>query len=183
MDREQGYQLVLKNVKNKNLVKHMLAVEAVMRKLAQHLGEDEETWSLAGLVHDVDLGETLDKPKKHGLVAAEMLEKEGAPPEVIQAVRAHNHVLNLPRKSLMDKGLYAADPLTGLIVAAALIHPKKKLNAIDTQFVLKRFKETHFARGAGRKQISACSELGLTLEDFIEMGVTAMQTESENLGL
>ncbi len=183
MNREQGYQLVRSHVKNKNLVKHMLAVEAVMRALARHLGEDEEMWSLAGLVHDVDLGQTLDKPKKHALVAAEMLEKEGAPPQVIQAVRAHNEILHLPRKSLMDKALYAADPLTGLIVAAALIHPKKKLAAIDSEFVLNRFKEKHFARGASRKQISACSELDLSLEDFIEIGVKAMQAESEKLGL
>jgi uncharacterized protein len=183
MDREHGYQLVVTNVKNKNLVKHMLAVEAVMRALARRLGEDEEMWSLAGLVHDVDLGQTLDKPKKHALVAAEMLEKEGAPPQVIQAVRAHNEILCLPRKSLMDKALYAADPLTGLIVAAALIHPKKKLKAIDSEFVLNRFKEKHFARGASRKQINACTELDLSLEEFIELGVTAMQAESEKLGL
>lgn len=83
----------------------------------------------------------------------------------------------------MDKALYAADPLTGLIVAAALIHPKKKLAAIDSEFVLNRFKEKHFARGASRKQISACSELDLSLEDFIEIGVKAMQAESEKLGL
>lgn len=183
MDREQAYQLVRTNVKNKNLIKHMLAVEAVMRELARRLGEDEEMWSLAGLVHDVDLGETLDKPKKHALVGAQMLEKEGAPPQVIQAVRAHNEALNLPRKSLLDKALYAADPLTGLIVAAALIHPKKKLKAIDSEFVLNRFKEKHFARGASRKQINACTELDLSLEEFIELGVTAMQAESEKLGL
>ncbi len=183
MNRDQAYELVSKNVKNKNLVKHMLAVEAVMGKLAQHLGENEEMWSLAGLVHDVDLGKTLDKPRKHALLGAEMLENAGAPPEVIQAVRAHNHVLNLPRKNLMDKALYAADPLTGLIVAAALIHPGKKLKAIDREFVHKRFKEKHFARGAGRKQISACSELGLSLEEFLELGIMAMQEESENLGL
>ncbi len=183
MNREQAYELITKNVKNKNLIKHMLAVEAVMGKLARHLGEDEELWSLAGLVHDVDLGKTLDKPRKHALVGAEMLEKAGAPPEVIQAVRSHNHLLNLPRKSIMDKALYAADPLTGLIVAAALIHPEKKLRAIDREFVLKRFKEKHFAKGAGRQQISACSELGLSLEEFIELGILAMQEESKNLGL
>lgn len=183
MDREQGYLLVRTHVKNKNLVKHMLAVEAVMGALARRLGEDEEMWSLAGLVHDVDLGQTLDKPRKHGLVGAEMLEKEGAPPQVIQAVRAHNEILRVPRQSLLDKALYAADPLTGLIVAAALIHPKKKLAAIDKEFVLNRFKEKHFARGASRKQISACSELDMSLEDFIEVGVTAMQAESEKLGL
>ncbi len=183
MDREQAYEMVKANVKNKNLVKHMLAVEAVMRALARHLGEDEEMWALAGLAHDVDLGKTLDKPRKHALLGGEMLEKAGAPPEVVQAVRSHNHVLNLPRKSPMDKALYAADPLTGLIVAAALIHPAKKLKALDQEFVLNRFKEKHFARGAGRKQISACSELGLSLEEFVEISLGAMQAEAENLGL
>ncbi len=183
MNREQAYEMVKKNVKNKNLVKHMLAVEAVMKALARHLGEDEEMWGLAGLAHDVDLGKTLDKPRRHAIVGGEMLEKAGATPAVVQAVRAHNHVLNLPRKSPMDKALYAADPLTGLIVAAALIHPAKKLEALDKDFVLNRFKEKHFAKGAGRKQISACSELGLSLEDFIDLGLEAMQAEAKNLGL
>jgi len=183
MDRNQAYDMVQANVKNKNLVKHMLAVEAVMRALARHLGEDEETWALAGLAHDVDLGKTLDKPRRHAVVGGDMLEEAGAPPEVVQAVRAHNHVLNLPRRSLLDKALYAADPLTGLIVAAALIHPAKKLSAIDKEFVLNRFREKHFARGAGRNQISSCSELGMSLEDFIALGLEAMQAEARNLGL
>ena len=183
MNRAETYEMVKKNVKNKNLVKHMLAVEAVMKALARHLGEDEESWALAGLAHDVDLGKTLDQPRKHGVLGSEMLEKAGAPPEVVQAVRSHNHVLNLPRRSLLDKALYAADPLTGLIVAAALIHPEKKLQAIDPDFVLKRFKEKHFATGAGRKQISACSELGLSLEEFIGLGLRAMQEDAEKLGL
>ena len=183
MNRDMAYQMVRENVKNKNLIKHMLAVEAVMKELAQHLKEDEDLWALAGLLHDVDIEKTTDRPKKHAQVGAEMLAEAGVPEEVVQAVRAHNPALGVPRRTLLEKALYATDPLTGLIVAAALIHPKKRLKAIDADFVLNRFREKHFAKGAKRSQIGACTELGLTLEEFIKLGVTAMQEEAETLGL
>ncbi len=183
MNREMAYKLVKKQVKNKNLVKHMLAVEAVMEKLASHLGEDRDLWGLAGLVHDIDYDQTVSTPEKHGLVGAEILEKEGMPSVLIQAVKAHNEILGYPCQSLLDKALYATDPLTGLIVAAALIHPKKKLAAIDVKFVLNRFREKQFARGARREQICSCEEIGLSLEEFLEIGLTAMQERSTRLGL
>jgi predicted hydrolase (HD superfamily) len=83
----------------------------------------------------------------------------------------------------MDIALYAADPLSGLIVASALINPAKKLKAIDTQFVLNRFKEKLFAKGANRKQISACTKLGIELERFIEISLKSMQEIDTELGL
>ena len=181
MDREEALKLVKKYVKNKNLVKHMLAVEAVMKALARRLGEDEELWGLAGLLHDVDYDMTYDKPEKHSIVAMDILKDYNLPEELLNAILAHSGKKEIETK--IERAIYAADPITGLIVAAALIHPDKKLSSIDTKFVLNRFKEKSFARGANRDQIRSISELGLTLEEFVELSLKAMQSISKELGL
>lgn len=182
MDREAALNLLQENVKNKNLRKHCLACEAVLAALANRFREDEHTWRLAGLLHDLDYDETADAPDKHGHIAAKMLEEKGLDANIVHAVLAHAD--KAPRESLLDKALWCTDPLTGLIVAAALIRSEKKLAAIDAQFVLNRMKEKSFARGASREQIRACEEeLGLSLEDFVACGVEAMQSISDDLGL
>ncbi|WP_069649153.1 HDIG domain-containing metalloprotein [Caloranaerobacter ferrireducens] len=183
MNRIEALKHVNANVKNKNLIKHMLATEAVMKGLARKLKQDEEKWGIAGLLHDIDYEKTAKNPEKHSLIGAEMLEKLGYDHDIVYAVKVHNDMHGLKRNSLMDKALYSSDPLTGLIVAAALISPEKKLNKIDTKFVLNRFKEKSFAKGANRDQIAACKELGLELEEFIEIGLSSMQEISEELGL
>ena len=183
MKREEALSLVKEEVKNKNLLKHMLAVEAVMRRLAGELGEDEELWALAGLLHDLDYDKTVDNPEQHGLLGAQILEERGLPEALIQAVKAHNPALGVERRTPMDKALYAADPVTGLLVAAALVHPQKKLAAIDLEFVMKRFKEKSFARGADRGQIETCRELNLSLEQFLALILEAMQSFAADLGM
>lgn len=184
MDRNQALTEVKKRVKNRNLLKHMYAVEAVMRALAQRLGDDEEKWALAGLLHDIDYEETAQQPEEHSLVGAEILEELQVAPEIVYAVKVHNPAHGIERRSRLDHALHIADPLTGLIVAAALIHPSKKLAAIDSQFIINRFGEKQFARGANREQISQCHrDLGICLEEFIELGLMAMQDISDDLGL
>lgn len=183
MTRDEALELVREQVKNKNLVKHMLAVEAVMARLAEHFGEDKNLWSLTGLLHDIDYDKTVNQPEQHGLLGARLLEEKGFPGEMVQAVKAHNEALGTPRTSRMDRALYAADPVTGLLVAAALVHPDKKLASIDVDFVLKRFKEKSFARGANREQIESCRELGLPLEKFIALSLEAMQGIAGELNL
>jgi len=183
MNRPDALELVKEQVKNKNLINHMLATEAVMRRLAEQLGEDPELWALTGLLHDVDYDQTVHAPEQHGLVGAQLLEDLGCPAALIQAVKAHNDALGFAAETVMDKALYAVDPVTGLLVAAALIHPEKKLSAIDVDFVLNRFKEKSFARGANRRQIEGCCELGLTLEQFVGVSLTAMQNIAKEIGL
>ena len=181
MTRDEAWELVTAKVKNKNLQKHMLAVEAIMRALARRLSEDVEKWALTGLIHDIDYEETSKEPERHGLVSAEILEKKGLDADIVHAIRAHNE--HIERETPLDNALYAADPLTGLIVASSLIHPDKRLAAIDTQFVLNRLKEKSFARGASRESIKICEKLGLALEEFVGIGLEAMQEISEVLGL
>jgi putative nucleotidyltransferase with HDIG domain len=184
MSRTQALEQVKKNVKNKNLVKHMLATEAVMRGLAEHFGEDPDRWGLAGLLHDIDYDKTADDPYTHSKLGAEMLQDLGYDEDIVYAVKVHNDAHGFERKSLMDRALYCTDPLTGLIVASALIHPDKKLESIDVQFVLNRFNEKGFARGARREQIASCEEeLGLSLEKFIETALDSMKSIHKELGL
>lgn len=183
MDREMALNELKKHVKNKNLLKHMYACEVVMRRLAGHFVEDEEKWAMAGLLHDIDYEATKDDPERHSIIGAEMLENMGLPQDLIYAVKVHNEVHGLPRNSLMDKALYATDPVTGLIVAGALIRPDKQIDPVDVDFLIKRFNEKSFARGANRDQIATCSELGLNLEEFLGLSLEAMKTIKVELGL
>lgn len=181
MDEKEGLALVESMVTNKNLRKHMIATQACMRRLAKHFGEDEALWGFTGLVHDLDYDQTAQNPTQHGLVAATILKAKGVDESIISAVKAHNN--HAPVQSKLDRALYAVDPLTGLIVAAALMHPTKKLANVDTEFVIRRYKEKRFAAGANRDQIATCSQLGLTLEQFIQLCLEAMQDVAEQLGL
>jgi putative nucleotidyltransferase with HDIG domain len=183
LNREEALKLLKKNLTNKNLRNHSLAVEAVMRRLAEHFGEDVEKWGLAGLLHDIDYDRTKDDPYRHSLEGAEMLAELGLPDDVVYAVKVHNHIHGDPRVSLMDKALYAVDPLTGFIVAGALIRPEKSLDAVDVPFLAKRFKEKAFARGANRETMMTCTEIGLSFEEFLGLGLEAMQGKAKEIGL
>lgn len=185
MNREQALNLIHNHVKNANSVKHMLATEAIMKALARKFDEDEVVWAMAGLIHDLDMEihDYREDPSQHGLIAAQMLEKEGVSSIITEAIKAHNEETGKKRETKLEKAIYCADPLTGLIVAATLVLPSKNLADLKVKSVLKRFKENHFARGANREIISKCSELGLTLEEFVEIGLKAMQEISSDLGL
>ena len=184
MNREETLEYVRENIKNENLFKHMLATEAVMRELAKELDEDIERWGLAGLVHDVDLEVVGDDMSRHSLVSSEMAKAKGFDDEIVQAVAAHNEVHGLPRETKMAKALYACDPLTGLIIAATLVRPEKKLEFVKVKSLKKRFKEARFAANANRDQMKTCEpELGIELQRFFEIGLTAMQGISDDLGL
>ena len=183
MLREEALDSVRDNVENENSVKHMLATEAIMRALAERLGEDVEEWGLAGLLHDIDMELTEGDMSSHGRLGADIVREMGVGENIVQAILAHNDTLGVPRDSKMDKALFCADPLTGLIVAAALVRPDKKLASVEPKSVRKRFKEKSFAAGASRENIATCSELGIELDDFIELGLKAMQGIAPELGL
>ncbi|HEX7344679.1 MAG TPA: HD domain-containing protein [bacterium] len=180
LSRPQALELVQRHVSNRNLIKHMIAVEGVMRRLARHFGQDEEIWGVAGLLHDLDYDETVDDFPRHGYRTVEILKEQDLPGEARQAILAHTG--HIPCETLMDKALYAIDPLTGLIVAAVLMHPQKKLAALDADFVLRRFREKRFAAGANREQIQSCEAIGLSLEQFLQLGLEGMNSVSDQLG-
>lgn len=176
---------LVKRLKNKNSQKHLLATEAIMRGLAKYFGENEEVWGLAGLLHDIDMEDprAMSDISLQGKLAAQELEKLGVHEIILGAIRAHNEKTGEPRDSLIKKAIYAADPLTGLIVATALVMPSKSLAEVNTKRVLKRFKEKSFAKGANREAIKSCEEIGLSLEKFIKIGLENMQKISKELEL
>jgi len=184
MEREAALNLLKENLKNQNLQKHCLAVEAGMRELARHFNEDREKWGICGLLHDIDYEKTKDNPNLHSKMGAEMLKELGFEKEICQAVLTHNEAHKILPESKMAKALFCLDPLTGLIVAATLVLPSKKLSDLKLESVLKKFKEKSFARGANRDIIKKCQEyLGLSLEEFVKIVLEAMQKISNELGL
>lgn len=183
MNREQALQLLKQHLNNENHINHSLAVEAIMRGLAERLGQDVEKYGLAGLMHDIDYDATGKDPHRHSLVGAEILQQEGLPEDIIYAVKVHNELHGLPRQSLLDKTLYAADPVSGFITAAALVRPDKDLKEVQLKSLKKRFKEKAFARGASREQMATCSELGLELDEFLTIALDSMKKIAVDLGL
>lgn len=184
ISREEAFNLVSKWTENKNLVKHMLCVEAAMGGLAKHFNEDENLWKITGLIHDADY----DKhPNEHPLVLIEELEKMGEPVEIIDAIKAHawGYREGLPEpKNNLEWSLYCCDELTGLIVAVTLIRPEKKLSVVNVENVLSKWSKKDFAKGVERKNIEMCEEkLGIKLNDFIEIVLTSMKSISSDLGL
>ena len=183
MNRKEALDSVKDKVKTENSVKHMLAAEAIMRALAKRLGEDEEEWGLAGLLHDIDLELYGGDMSKHSRMGADMCRGLGVSEPICQAILRHNETHGLPRETKMDKALFCADPVTGLITASALVRPDKKLASVKAKSVGKRFKEPKFAAGANRDNIAKCSELGIDIDEFIDIGLKAMQDIAPELGL
>ena len=180
MTKEEAIKILEENLENKNMIKHCLASGAVMQGLARHLGEDENEWEVAGLLHDADAEKT--PPEKQGTTVGQWV-KDQVSKEVVQAMAAHNEETGVSCSSKMDWALFAGEKLTGLIVASALVLPSKKLSDVTTKMVLRRFKEPRFAAGAKRENILECENLGLSLEDFVDVSLKAMQGISEDLGL
>ena len=183
MEREEALDSIRANVENENLIKHMLAAEAIMRALAGRFGEDEEEWGLAGLLHDIDVELTENDMNSHSKLGADLARELGASEAVVHAILAHNQRHGAPLDSKLDKALFCTDPLTGLIVAAALVRPDKKLAGLEVSSIAKRFREKSFAAGANREQIARCLDIGLELDEFIGLGLEAMKGIAGELGL
>ena len=193
MNREQAEKTVRELIANENLVRHHLAAEVCMKAIAQYLKEktgdqtiDTEKWAMTGLLHDADYELTKEEPHKHTLLLDEEFKKRGfeIDREVLGAIHFHNKEKVPAQESLMGWGIFICDELTGLIVACTLVHPDKKLNSIDVGFVLKRFKQPSFAKGADRTRILPCEEkLDISLPEFVKICLTAMQQNHELLGL
>ncbi len=190
MTRDEAYREVTSLIQNQNLIKHHLACEAVMRALYRRFNPDspdpgqEERWGIVGLLHDADYEKTKDQPERHTLVLEQLIGNR-LDAEQMHAIKAHNFAkTGIEPQSALDWSIYACDELTGLIVAATLIHPDKKLASVTVDFIMNRFKEPNFAKGANREQIKACEEhLGIPVANFVELNLKAMQTISQELGL
>lgn len=184
MNREEAINLIKEKLEDRNLVNHSIAVGAIMKGLAKYFNENQERWEICGILHDIDYQETKGDPEKHSLIGGDYLKSLGFDEEFTIAVKAHNERHGINRDSLLSKALFASDPLSGLIVACALVMPDKKLKSVKVSSVMKKFKAKEFARGANREQILTCEkELNLTLEKFIEIALESMKEIAEEIGL
>lgn len=195
MTRNQAYQLMCGMIQNPNLRKHGLAVEAIMKALCGYLKSknpklpaeefNQEEWAIVGLLHDADY-ELIEKdPNQHTLVTEEKLREAGETNErIINGIKAHHEGAKPERDNYLEKAVYCADELSGLITAVALVRPDKKLESLTVESVMKKFPNKDFAKGAKREQIAACEkELGIPLPEFVDIALRAMQKISSELGL
>ena len=184
MDRKSAFEELSVRVEDNNLIKHSLAVEAIMRKLAANLQEDIELWGMTGLLHEIDREKVGDDMQRHGLVGAEILEGLNVNPTIIYAIKSHNPNLGVQRRRRVDRALFCAIPLAKLITACALSLPEKKLAALDPQYVTDQFYDENFEKETvDRDGIRTCEEIGLSLGAFIEIGLAAMKERSDDLEL
>ena len=184
MNRQEALDFLQTKLKNKNLVKHSIAVECSMIALAEHFNEDTEMWGLTGLLHDIDYEERGEDMSQHSKMGADILRDAGFDEVICDAVLTHNSYHGLEPNSLMAKAIICVDSLTGLIVAATLVLPSRKIEQLSTESVLNRFNEPRFAAGANREEVALCKEyLELELDEFVGIVLRAMQNRSEELGL
>ena len=184
MTQQQSMALLREHVKNESLIKHMVAAEAVMKALAKRFEQDQAKWALAGLLHDIDWEETADDPLQHSIMSQGYFKTAGVDDDVVRAIYVHNHLHGIEPQTMLEKALYCAEELTGLIVACALVQPDKKLASVISESILKKFKTPGFARGVDRDLIARCQELlGMTLEELVVLELEAMKDIADDLGL
>ena len=183
MTRTEALAIVQEYVKNQNLIRHMLAVEAAMRFYARKYEEDVEKWGITGLLHDFDweIHPTLEKHPQDG---APILRDREVPEEIVRAILSHADHTHVPRETLMEKALFACDEITGLIVAVALVRPSRSVNDLKVKSVKKKWKDRAFAAGANREEIAhAVEAFGIDLWDHVGNVITAMRSVAPELGL
>jgi putative nucleotidyltransferase with HDIG domain len=183
MTRDEALAIVHEYVKNENLVKHMLSVEAAMSFYARKYGEDVEKWAITGLLHDFDweIHPTLEG---HPQAGEPILRQHGVPDDIIRAVMSHADHTGVPRLTRMEKALYACDEVTGLVTAVALVRPSRSLLDLEPSSVKKKWKDKAFAAGADRDEIQkAASEFGIELWEHVGNVITAMRSIALELGL
>lgn len=185
MSRDEAFALLKEHLKDEKNILHSREAEVIMRALARKLDEDEDFWGITGLLHDLDWEETQDKPEEHGKMAAEILRAQKYPEAGINAIMAHNYEHNkvIERQTKLDFAVACAESITGLIFASALVHPDKKLASVKAKSIKKKMKDKSFAAKVSREMIKECEQLGVSLDEFIELSLKAMQEISDELGL
>ncbi len=179
--REECIDLVKQNVKNRNLVNHMIAVGAIMRGMAERFGEDPDLWEAVGILHDVDYETFGDDFSKHGAISADMVQ-DLLPEDAVNAVRRHNPLTGHEPETKFDISLLAADAMSGMIVANALVRPTK-LEGMKPKSIRGRMKDKSFARQVSRENIMRCEETDLPFNEFAQIAVKAMQSVADEIGL
>lgn len=183
ISREEAILLLEEKIKSENMRKHCYASEAVLRAVANRLEKNEEEWGLAGLLHDIDVEITNGDPLIHGSFAKKILEGK-VTEEMLDAIIMHNEkACGKERTTIFQHALAAGETITGLITATTLVYPDKKIADIKTKSVTKRMKQKAFAASVNRENILECEKIGISINEFAELAVNAMQEISDELGL
>ncbi|HSV42023.1 MAG TPA: HD domain-containing protein [Methanomassiliicoccales archaeon] len=182
MERAEALELVREHVRKESNLKHMVAVGAVMRQAALRLGEDPGQWEVTGILHDLDF-EECHGMHDHTLITRDLLQGR-VPDEMVQAILAHNHeATGVLADSRLKRALLAADAVSGLVIACALVLPSKKLADVKVGSIAKRFGNKDFARGVDRDRIMLCEQLGIPRDEFLAVALEGMSLRADELGL
>ncbi len=182
--RDEALTILNQHVSSVAMIKHSIASEAVLRAIAVHLKEDEVAWALAGLLHDVDVELTHGDAKTHGTLTPQLLSSFDIPTEVIEAIVMHNEdAATRLRASKLEHALAAGETITGLIMATAFVYPDRKLASVKTKSITKRMREKNFAASVKRENILECEEIGIPIDQFAQLSLTAMSEIASDLGL
>jgi putative nucleotidyltransferase with HDIG domain len=179
MTRDEALEELKIRLSDKYMLQHSIVSEAIMREFALYFVDDVETWGMAGLLHDIDYERTVNNLSLHGTIGADILENLDVDETVVYCVRAHNDFLGIPRNRKIDKVLFLADSISGLIIKSASTLPNKKISDVSAEDVLKMLSEQESVGATGLDRIKYLDELNLTLEGFVEISVKAMQEVSE----
>ena len=183
MDRDNTVAFLRQHVKTEMLMKHLYTVEAAMRGYARKFGEDEDTWGIAGLLHDFDW-EICPTPEDHPTFGAQILRDHGYPEEMVRAVLTHGDHTGIPRESRMEHTLYAVDELSGFIRAVALVRPSKSLDDVSPRSVRRKMKDKAFAKDVSRDGIvRGAEELNIDLDEHIAFIVESMKPIATQIDL
>jgi putative nucleotidyltransferase with HDIG domain len=182
MNRDEALKLLKEYVKNDRLIKHCIAVGAIMKELAKELNEDAERWEIIGILHDIDYEIIEGDMNKHGILGAEILKKHGVDEEICEIVKKHNHTLFGDYEKPVEIALQSADSVSGLIIACALVKGRK-ITAVTPDTVKKKFKEKSFAAGCDRNRIKMIERLGIDLQRLYEIAIRGLVNVRDELGL
>jgi uncharacterized protein len=188
--KEKAEKLIEEYINEPMTKLHLLESEAIMRSLARKFGEDEDTWGIVGLLHDIDWDLTKNNPAEHCVKCREILKQAGGSDFLIDTIISHGYA-NEEIPSLVDNKrtekiqycLVAAETLTGIIIASALMQPDKKLSSVKLSSLKKKFKSKSFAAKCNRDLVMECEKAGIPLDEFLEIGLVALQGISDKLGL
>jgi putative nucleotidyltransferase with HDIG domain len=180
--RDQAWELLCEYTKGDSLRKHARAVEVVMQAYARKLGEDEQKWGMVGMLHDFDY-EMYPNPPDHPIKGSEILRERGYDEELRRAILGHAHYTGVPRDTLLARGLYACDELTGFVVACALVRPNG-IQDLESKSVKKKLKDKAFARTVNRSEVyEGAEELGVDLGEHIDLIIAALREVPDEVGL
>ena len=183
ISRDEALLLLRQYIKNEKMFQHSLASEAVLKAIARRLGQNEENWGMAGLLHDIDVEITNADPLVHGQKAVEILRGKVSE-DIIDAIAMHNEdSAGAERSTVFHHALAAGETITGLITATTLVYPDKKIASVKPKSVVKRMKEKAFAASVRRESILECEKIAIPLDEFAAISIEAMQGISNDLGL